>query len=202
MLKKVLINIFDYLQKLSSESKEAELQAQWQKKATIAMSATIASEAILENALNDPSRIIIGNKCLIKGYLLVFNHGGRIEIGEDCFIGPGSRVWSAKSIEIGNRVLIAHNVNIHDNNSHPMDSRKRHEDFCHILKSGFQSENSLNEKPILIKDDAWIGYNSIIMKGVTIGKGVIVGAGSFVKEDIPDYAVVVGNPARVIKYTT
>ena len=52
---------------------------------------------------------------------------------------------------------------------------------------------------IVIKDKAWIGFNSIILKGVTVGEGSIVGAGSVVTKDVPDYTVVAGNPAIIVK---
>lgn len=154
------------------------------------------------NAQNDPERIVIGMHSYITGAeLLVFRHGGRIEIGSHCFVGPGTRIWSAASIKIGDRVLISHNVNIHDNNSHPIDPILRHQDFVHLCAKGYPSEANYNEKPITIGDDAWIGYNSIIMKGVSIGKCAIIGAGTTVTEDVPDYAVVVGSPQRIIKYS-
>ncbi|MCB0501084.1 MAG: hypothetical protein KDD32_00210 [Bacteroidetes bacterium] len=51
----------------------------------------------------------------------------------------------------------------------------------------------------MIKDKAWIGFNVIILKGVTIGEGAVVGAGSVVTKDVPDYTIVVGNPAKLIK---
>ena len=53
---------------------------------------------------------------------------------------------------------------------------------------------------MIIKDYAWISYNACILKGVTIGEGAIIGAGSVVTKDVPDYAVVVGVPAKVVKY--
>ena len=62
--------------------------------------------------------------------------------------------------------------------------------------------NDLREEEIIIEDDAWIGFNAIITKGVRIGKGAIVGAGTIITEDVPDFAIVVGNPAKIIKYTT
>lgn len=53
---------------------------------------------------------------------------------------------------------------------------------------------------IIIKDDVWIGYRSIILSGITIGQGAVIAAGSVVTKDVPPYAIVGGNPARVIKY--
>jgi acetyltransferase-like isoleucine patch superfamily enzyme len=56
--------------------------------------------------------------------------------------------------------------------------------------------------PILVKTGAWSGSNTVVCPGVTIGEGVVVGSGSVITEDVPDYAVVVGNPAQVIKFRT
>ena len=55
-------------------------------------------------------------------------------------------------------------------------------------------------KPVVIKDFVWCGANVTILPGVTIGEGAVIGAGSVVTKDVPDYAVVAGNPAKVIKY--
>jgi acetyltransferase-like isoleucine patch superfamily enzyme len=157
--------------------------------------------AKIENNTGLPDRIKIGSNCSINGYVLVYNHGGSVNIGNDCFIGPDTRIWAASKIEIGNRVLISHDVNIHDNNSHPLNAQKRHLDFTEIFKYGLPKTADYSEKPVVIEDDAWIGFNAIILKGVTIGKGAIVGSGTIVTRDVPPYAVVVGNPARVVKYT-
>jgi len=163
--------------------------------------AIIASEAIFHNNQNNRSKIKVGEKTLIKGHLLVFKHGGEILIGDYCFIGESTKIWSAKKITIGNRVLISHNVNIHDNNSHPLNSTERHNDFVYILSNGeLRDNNDLNERDIVIEDDVWIGFNCTILKGVTIGKGAIVGACTLVTTNIPPYSIVVGNPARVIRF--
>jgi maltose O-acetyltransferase len=58
----------------------------------------------------------------------------------------------------------------------------------------------LKEKEVLIMDDAWIGFNATVLRGVTIGRGAVIGACSVVTENVPDYAIVVGNPARIIGY--
>jgi len=58
------------------------------------------------------------------------------------------------------------------------------------------------DEPITIGDDVWIGWRVIILPGVSIGRGAILGAGAVVAEDVPEYAIVGGNPARVIRYRT
>lgn len=175
--------------------------SEFKKASTIHYTSIIQKEGrILNN--RDKSSIIIGANTIVNGELMTFKHGGKITIGDYCYIGERSKIWSAENIHIGNRVLIAHNVNIHDQNSHPLDSKERHIDQKHIMEIGFRDDNDLNEKPIKIDDDAWIGFNSVILKGVTIGKGAIVGAGSMVTKDVPDYAVVAGSPSKIIKYTT
>jgi acetyltransferase-like isoleucine patch superfamily enzyme len=160
------------------------------------------SKAIVQNTFRDNNRIKIGNNCNIGGYLMLFGHGGNIEIGDDSFIGEDTRIWSAKKIKIGNRVLISHSVNIHDNISHPLDSSERHFDYKHIMSIGFRKENNIKEEEIIIEDDVWIGFNATIMRGVKIGKGAIIGAYSFVTKDVEEYSVVVGNPLKFIKKTT
>lgn len=62
------------------------------------------------------------------------------------------------------------------------------------------AKEAFGKGDITIKDDVWIGYNSIILSGVTINQGAIVAAGSVVTKDIPAYAIVGGNPAKIIKY--
>jgi len=159
------------------------------------------SARIVNNRL-DPSVIVIGPHTHIKGEILNFGHGGRIEVGEYCFIGEGTHLWSAKHIRIGNRVLISHNVNIFDNDTHPINANLRHKQYQAIITSGQPRVIDLNERPVEILDDAWIGCMVVILPGVTIGEGAIVGAGSVVTKDVPPYTIVGGNPARVIRELT
>ena len=204
MIKKLLRRLFYKIYKIGKfefDNEEAKKnQEQLSSKAIIGENTILGPTAIFQNSTGDSKRISIGKDCIINGYLLVYNHGGRLRVGDHCFIGPDCRIWSASNITIGNRVLIAHNVNIHDNNSHPVDPKERHDDFMHILKFGLREENDLKEKPVVIEDDVWIGFNSTILKGVTIGKGAIIGACSIITKDVPAYAVVVGNPPEIVKY--
>lgn len=208
MMKKLKNIIHNFIYRLHerndnilNEKKQKKINEFIKKNATIGENTRIFKEATIANNLNDKSKIIIGNNCQLRGELLTFGHGGEIIIGDYTFIGERTKIWSAKKIVIGNRVLISHNVNIHDNNSHSLDANLRHEDYIHISTKGMLlKENNLNEKEIIIGDDVWIGFNSTIMKGVRIGRGSIVGANTIVTKDIPEYVVCVGSPMRIIKY--
>lgn len=152
----------------------------------------------INNLSTDISKILIGHNCHISGLLMVYGYGGSIKIGDNCSLSPYSRIISAKKIEIGNRVLIAHNVNIIDNISHPIDAGLRHEDFINSYLTGMK-EYDIKSEEIIIEDDVWIGFNSAIMRGVKIGKGAIIGSGSVVTKDVKAWTVNVGNPLRCIR---
>jgi acetyltransferase-like isoleucine patch superfamily enzyme len=206
MLKKVINNFFfrlheknDALLKLKQQNSVNEFI---NKNATIGSSTRIFNEAKIYNNLGDKTKIVIGDNCDIRGELITFGHGGEIVIGNSSFVGERTKIWSAKKISIGDRVLISHNVNIHDNNAHPLDSNLRSEDFKHISTIGLQKNIDLGEKEIIIEDDVWIGFNSTIMKGVKIGKGAIIGANTIITKDVPDFAVCVGNPMQIVKYVS
>jgi len=191
--------------KLVKEEEEIRLQKARTKFLRSAMKCEettyISDDAKIQNSKGDPNFISVGKESAVYCHLTVFRHGGEISIGEYCYIGPGTRIWSAKKITIGNRVLIAYNVSIHDNISHPVDPVARHKEYVYIKTNReFQETNDLNEKEIIIEDDVWIGFNATILKGVRIGKCAIIGANTVITEDVPAGAIVVGNPARIIKY--
>lgn len=156
-------------------------------------------EAKVINLQNNRSAVIIGFSTHICGELLVFPHGGKIEIGSECYIGEGTRIWSGQHIKIGDRVLIAHNVNIFDNQTHSLSAQERNSHFRRIYSAGHPSDIHLGECPVIIEDDAWIACMSIILRGVHIGRGAVVAAGSVVTKDVPAWTVVAGNPARFVK---
>jgi len=149
--------------------------------------------------------IRIGDSGVVRGELLVIPHGGSIRIGDWVYVGPGSKIWSSSEggITIGNRVLISHNVNIHDTDAHPIDAKQRFDQTKVILTTGHPVQiEGIIARPVVIGDDAWIGFNASILKGVTIGEGAVIGACSVVTRDVLPYSVVVGNPARTIKTNT
>lgn len=111
-----------------------------------------------------------------------------ITIGDN--VGMSSTVlWCHKRISIGNNVKIGANVYLIDTDSHSLDFVKRRNPMTDWSEP----------KEIVIGDDAFIGMNSIILKGVHIGVRAIIGAGSVVTQDIPEDCIAGGNPAKIIK---
>jgi len=129
-----------------------------------------------------------------------FIQGGKIEIGRFTTInGPNTDVMSMKNIiKIGSFCSIARNVSIQEYN--------HNYNLCttyHISGHLFKEKNSLDissKGSIDIGHDVWIGTKSTILSGVKIGNGVIIAANSVITKDIPNYAIVGGNPAQIIKY--
>ncbi|EAV47415.1 putative acetyltransferase [Methylophilales bacterium HTCC2181] len=168
----------------------------------ISDSSKVHDTGIIINNMNLREKIAIGENTHIKGELLNFAHGGEISIGDNCFVGEQSRIWSALKIKIGHRVLISHCVNIFDNSTHPFNSAQRHKQFTQIVSGQHPKHINLNEKAVIISDDVWIGSMSIILAGVFIGEGAIIAAGSVVTKDVPPFTIVGGNPARIIRELT
>lgn len=147
-------------------------------------------------------QIIIGNgfKCnnnitsnsigLIQPCVFNISHrGSSIIIGNNVGIS-GSTINATTTITIGDNVMIGSGCLITDTDSHPLHWKDRLE----------VRNERIRQAPITIEDNVFIGARSIILKGVTIGKGAVVGAGSVVSRDVPPFAIVCGNPAKIVKY--
>lgn len=121
--------------------------------------------------------------------LRVFGPGAVIDIGPDCQLSGVSITARSTAITLGRQVLAAPNCIIVDSDFHaPWPPEKR------AVEPGMERDKSVH-----IGDFAWIGMNTIILKGVTIGTGAIVGAGSVVSSDVPPNCLACGNPARIMK---
>ena len=110
-----------------------------------------------------------------------------IRIGTGCGL-TGATLVAAECIEIGDRVLVGANAVITDTDFHPLTAAERARD---ILAGA--------HRPVVIEDDVFIGMQSLILKGVRIGRGSVVGAGAVVSRDVPPGVIVAGNPARIVR---
>lgn len=136
--------------------------------------------------LNVGNNVKVGNRTT---FILLPNLYERPEltIGDGTVIGYMTGISVEQKVTIGSNCLIAGDVYITDNNSH-----------------GISSENGrkmtkADVSPVIIEDNVWIGTQSIILKGVRIGRGSVVAAGSVVTKSVPENVVVGGNPAKIIK---
>lgn len=111
------------------------------------------------------------------------NYGFNISIGDDCFFNYGVIILDSFTVKIGRRVFLAPRVTICPV-THPLEAKER---------------KNLILGEVVIEDDVWIGANSIILPGVTIGRGAVIGAQSLVKTNVPPYTVYGGVPAHYIK---
>lgn len=148
---------------------------------------------------------IIGERCMISALFVTEKPNAKISVGDNTFIGAASLI-SAESIQIGSNVMISWGCTLIDTNAHSIDWKDRKEDVSHWLRGAREGNASLyknwekvDSKPIRIEDKVWIGFNVIVLKGVTIGEGAIVAAGSVVTKDVSPYTMVGGNPATEIK---
>ncbi len=147
------------------------------------------------------SRIRIGNDCLIEGMLVTETNESDLKIGNNVYIGGHTNLDCALSIEVEDDVLISYQCTIADSDNHSLLYSIRKHDLGK-WKQGKHDWTSIASAPIRIKRGAWIGTRVIILKGVTIGEGAIVAAGSVVTKDVEPWTIIGGNPAKVIRSLT
>lgn len=127
----------------------------------------------------------LGIGSVIEDFATINNGVGDVIIGDHSFIGIGNVIIGP--VTIGNHVILAQNIVVSGLNH-------AYEDVT--ISPALQKVTC---KQIIIGDDVWIGANSVIVAGITIGKHSIIGAGSVVTKNVPEFSVAVGNPAKIIK---
>ena len=127
----------------------------------------------------------LGRSAIVEDRTLINNVMGDVSIGDDSLIGIGTTIIGPVFIE--NDVLLAQNI------------------VLSALNHGYRDifkpirVQPVNTDRIHISQGSWIGANAVVLPGVRIGKNAVVAAGSVVTKNVPDYAVVVGNPARIVR---
>ena len=150
--------------------------------------------------------ITVGHNCVLSGQYIFETNTGSISIGDRVHIG-GSTFICRSSIIIEDDVTMAWGTTVYDHDSHSVKWSERKNDTLQEFKDHREYGDSIKNKnwdvvktaPIKICSKAWIGMNCIILKGVTIGEGAIVAAGSVVTKDVKPWTMVGGNPAVYIK---
>lgn len=146
----------------------------------------VVINALSKEGIQFGDNVSIGMRSMIKvsGSLTAvgkgFVMGHDSAMGNDCFIGAAGGVY------IGNYVAIGQNVRFHSENHEFHDRNKM---IC---------EQGVTNRGITVGDDVWIGAGAVILDGTHIGTGCVIGANTLVNKDIPDYSIVVGNPARIV----
>lgn len=137
--------------------------------------------------------VFVGNDTTIltASRIQLYPIGGkmpRIVFGDRCYIGYHNTFLAAADIIIGDEVLMASNILISSEN-HSTDPESPTPYMDQPLKAA----------PVRIGDGTWLGERVMVMPGVTIGKRCVIGGGSIVTKDVPDYSIAVGSPAHVVK---
>lgn len=135
----------------------------------------------------------IGSKVQLTAWRCVNgdNFFPQIRIGDDSSIGDESQITAINKIIIGNGVLTGKKILITDNSHGQFNIDDIHKQPL--------ARKMYSKGPVTIKDNVWIGEKSSVLAGVTIGKGAIIAANSVVTKDVPDYCLVAGCPAIIIK---
>lgn len=140
------------------------------------------------------------NKCNLGNIVpLCEDSINKINIGSYSYGDINAKLFFAENekLTIGNRCSIASGVQFLLGGEHKYTCVTTYPYKALDLKIG---DEAISKGAIEIKDDVWIGYNSLILSGVTIGQGAVIAAGSVVVKDVPPYAIAGGNPAKIIKY--
>jgi acetyltransferase-like isoleucine patch superfamily enzyme len=139
-------------------------------------------------------RIELGENVTLSGAQVWFGCGDHtqklLKIGNSSYVGYAAEIFSGSEVVIGNHVLIANHVLMNGYDGHPLDP---------LSRAAGEGPGPGGIGPIIIGDYAWICSRSIILKNVTIGRGAVVSSGAVVTKDVPELAVVAGNPARVVR---
>ena len=147
-----------------------------------------------------PEAVRLGRgSSIYLGVMFDLGHAARVHVG-DFTLMNGSRIICDSSLDIGDYCLISWNTVLMDTYRVPVEPASRRtllEEVPH--RSPRSVEAGEPSRPIRIGNGVWIGFDSVVLPGVTIGDGAIVGARSVVTQDVPPYAIVAGNPARIIR---
>ena len=151
--------------------------------------------------------LALGADSMIGCNFIFESDQGKVVVGQRTYIGGGTQIISRSSVKIGDDVTIGWGVYLYDHSSHSLDWKERTKDISRQNEAHRSGEylnvdkdwSTVKTAPITICDKAWIGFDAVILKGVTVGEGAVVSARACVTRDVEPWTIVAGNPATVIK---
>ena len=148
--------------------------------------ASVELQQLAQIRASDGASISIGSGTTCARMTSLVCKYGILDIGTNTFIGQNSVIVARQKISIGDNVLIGEGVSIRD------------QDHAKSISARADIQSAFNTAAVFIGNDVWLGGKVTITKGVSIGKGAVIGANSVVTSDIPEGALAVGAPARII----
>jgi galactoside O-acetyltransferase len=142
------------------------------------------------------TRIAVGEDSILRGEIIMERVGANLEIGSRVYFG--GFISCAERVLIGDDVLISGQGGIFDHASHSLLFSERATDVLD-WKRDAKNWDKVPIAATVIESKAWIGFRAIILKGVTIGEGAVVGAGTVVTKSVPPWCVFAGSPGRVLR---
>lgn len=132
------------------------------------------------------THLVLGDRVRVRGRVIV-NGGGVVTVGPDTLLN-GCWIGARTSVTVGAGCLIS-DCDITDSDFHNLDPARRH-----------LPADERAQRPVTLEDNVWVGAHALVLKGSTVGRNSVVGAGAVVRGEVPSDVVVVGNPAQVVKH--
>lgn len=210
MLKKILTKVVSYLKRELTGGGVKAIFKRYSQYVAIDISTIMLEGSTIHINHQKPEErkyVTIGKNGLNKASFIFESEKGHVTIGNNVHLG-GVTFISRNQIIVKDNVTMAWDITIYDHNSHSIywDERKNDNETCYSDYKNFNGNNvvtkdwsNVKNAPIIIESKVWIGFGVLILKGVTIGEGAVIGAKSVVTKDVPEWSVVAGNPAKIIK---
>lgn len=152
----------------------------------------------ITNTTGDKNRIRLGSFCNVTMNIFL-NKNGSIILGDYVYMSSVT-MRIDHNLKIGSHCLFAGNVKLWDTDNHPLSPKERHDQCEYIAHKGNIDSYLSQGGNIIIGNDVWIGMDTIVLGGVTIGNGSVIAAGSVVTKSIPENVLAGGVPAKVIRH--
>ena len=154
--------------------------------------------SVATDLIRDSLNVVIGDDTILNCKIVIYNSEAKIIIGNRVYIGPQTTLFCNCGITIEDDILFSWGITVIDTNAHPIKFEDRKMDVLN-WKKGIKNWTNIKSAPVIIRSGAWIGFNSIITKGVIVENEAIISCGTVVIKNVPAHSIVGGNPAVEIK---